>query len=394
MMSALRIQRLMYVVGFLDLLGVMLIIPQLVVHLRRMGMTPLVGGVVRSFYGILQLVSAPLAGRCSDRWGRRPLLLLGLVLSAVGYVTLGASQSLLVLVVSRIIAGIFKHTTTLCKAVLADVTSPDERSQVFGKYGGALGLGVIVGPVLGGHLTELEGGGFSLVCNICAVIFLVNFVLCLVLLPGVLPSPQPVNSQPTQEHSICVQRQPSQGQPLLEQLVLEQPGQEGCGQGQPLTEQLILGQSEQKLLVQKEVETTNGHSLHGESDQKQMETESLSQVFQFMKDVDWQVFGDIFIIDFFMTFASYAFRSSFVLLIDQMFGASPKTIGYIMSFQIGAVTGLGQSIPAVAGMTTPILAGLAQEISVYGPGIIASLSAFMGVTLAGYMAQRRKTKVE
>ncbi|KAK8731555.1 hypothetical protein OTU49_007368 [Cherax quadricarinatus] len=62
--------------------------------------------------------------------------------------------------------------------------------------------------------------------------------------------------------------------------------------------------------------------------------------------------------------------------------------------KIGSVTGFGQSIPAVAGMTTPILTGLAQEITVYGPGIMASLSAGIGATLAGYMVMKKKPKVE
>nr|XP_045623138.1 major facilitator superfamily domain-containing protein 9-like isoform X2 [Procambarus clarkii] len=423
-MAALRIQRLMYVVGFL--------------------------------------------GWCSDRWGRRPLLLLGLALSAVGYIVLGASDSIVVMVVSRVITGIFKHSNMLCKAVLADVTAPRDRPRVLGTFNGAMGLAFIVGPAAGGHMTVLENG-FSLVCYIAAGLFTLNFVLCLVLLPAVLPAPP----QPKGVHSIQNQPQLSaKDQSFEEQLA---NGQQGLGLSDQsyLSQQLILGESEEEYtqqFVQKEKMSIKEQSNPGQCDKKLTQDETLFQIFHFMKDIDWQKFGDIFMIEFFITFATFAYRSSFVLLIDQMFDAGPKIIGYIISFQgivgalagfltgkvslfyddptlelfhssvlqvlsllgltlaptvslvivlliplsisdtilhtsvstvlidrcdpskIGSVTGFGQCIPAVARMTTPILAGLAQEVSVFGPGIMATVSAGIGATLAGYMAKRRKPK--
>ncbi|XP_069953958.1 major facilitator superfamily domain-containing protein 9 isoform X4 [Cherax quadricarinatus] len=455
MTAARNIQRLVYLVGFLDLAAVMLIIPLFVVHLRRIGMSPLVSGAVRSFYGILQLVSCPLVGRSSDKYGRRPLLLLGLALSAMGYFVLGASDSLLVMVVSRIITGIFKHTITLCKAVLADVTAPEDRQGVLGTFNGAVGLAFIVGPIIGGHLTELQDG-FSRVCYITAAVFTLNFVLCFVFLPGVLPAPQPGRAKP--RHT-PVPRESDKEESSEEHLVI------GQDKGHLSQEQIDIGQLEQKdsrQFVQEE-QSLEDQPVPDQLDTKLTEAETLKQVFHFIKDIDWQVFGDVFMIDFFLTFAAFAYRSSFVLSVDEMFDASPKTIGYIISFQgivgavagfftgklsqfyndsqlelfhssvlqvlsllgltlaptvssilillvplcisdtiirtsvstivinrcdplkIGSVTGFGQSIPAVAGMTTPILTGLAQEITVYGPGIMASLSAGIGATLAGYM---------
>ncbi|XP_069953957.1 major facilitator superfamily domain-containing protein 9 isoform X3 [Cherax quadricarinatus] len=434
MTAARNIQRLVYLVGFLDLAAVMLIIPLFVVHLRRIGMSPLVSGAVRSFYGILQLVSCPLVGRSSDKYGRRPLLLLGLALSAMGYFVLGASDSLLVMVVSRIITGIFKHTITLCKAVLADVTAPEDRQGVLGTFNGAVGLAFIVGPIIG--------------------------VLCFVFLPGVLPAPQPGRAKP--RHT-PVPRESDKEESSEEHLVI------GQDKGHLSQEQIDIGQLEQKdsrQFVQEE-QSLEDQPVPDQLDTKLTEAETLKQVFHFIKDIDWQVFGDVFMIDFFLTFAAFAYRSSFVLSVDEMFDASPKTIGYIISFQgivgavagfftgklsqfyndsqlelfhssvlqvlsllgltlaptvssilillvplcisdtiirtsvstivinrcdplkIGSVTGFGQSIPAVAGMTTPILTGLAQEITVYGPGIMASLSAGIGATLAGYMESYR-----
>ncbi|KAK8731558.1 hypothetical protein OTU49_007368 [Cherax quadricarinatus] len=366
MTAARNIQRLVYLVGFLDLAAVMLIIPLFVVHLRRIGMSPL--------------------GRSSDKYGRRPLLLLGLALSAMGYFVLGASDSLLVMVVSRIITGIFKHTITLCKAVLADVTAPEDRQGVLGTFNGAVGLAFIVGPIIGGHLTELQDG-FSRVCYITAAVFTLNFVLCFVFLPGVLPAPQPGRAKP--RHT-PVPRESDKEESSEEHLVI------GQDKGHLSQEQIDIGQLEQKdsrQFVQEE-QSLEDQPVPDQLDTKLTEAETLKQVFHFIKDIDWQVFGDVFMIDFFLTFAAFAYRSSFVLSVDEMFDASPKTIGYIISFQIGSVTGFGQSIPAVAGMTTPILTGLAQEITVYGPGIMASLSAGIGATLAGYMVMKKKPKVE
>ncbi|XP_068208069.1 major facilitator superfamily domain-containing protein 9-like isoform X2 [Palaemon carinicauda] len=400
-MNVPRIQLVIYILGFLcfqDLVGASLIIPLIIIQVRDLGTSHVVAGAISSVYGILQLVTGPVMGRWSDISGRRPVILLCMMATAVSYIVLGSSQSLVIIILGRIIAGVFKHSQTLCRALLADVTTPEDRSRVFGVFNATSSMGFIVGPMLGGHLSELEDG-FSIVCNLGALFFVVDFVIFWMFIPDISP----------------------------------------------------LQQTSTK-------ETSEG--------------ENLKQMFAFMKDINWQIFGDIFLIRFFLSFSSLVYRSNFSLLIDQNFGVSPKVIGYLISFQgiisavagfftgrvsnfyrdsqkelfhssilltvaligltiapslttllmcliplcistavirvsssaitiglcdpskVGSVTGFGQSIASVARMVTPLIAGVTQEISVYGPGVMGTLSAGVGALLAGYMVQKAKLKEE
>ncbi|KAK7068976.1 transporter activity protein [Halocaridina rubra] len=169
-----RIQYLIYTLGFLDLLGVSLILPLILPRVKNLGVSHFAAGAITSIYGAIQLFSSPAVGRWSDMWGRRPVILVCLFATAVSYVVLGASQSLYIIIIGRVIAGIFKHSQTLCRALLADVTPSEDRSRVFGTFNATSSMGFIVGPMLGGHLSELKDG-FFLVCNLGAAIFLVDF---------------------------------------------------------------------------------------------------------------------------------------------------------------------------------------------------------------------------
>lgn len=75
--------------------------------------------------------------------------------------------------------------------------------------------------------------------------------------------------------------------------------------------------------------------VKSQSTEEKSESRSLTQMFAFMKDIEWKIFGDIFLVRFFLSFSSLVYRSNFSLLINQNFGASPKAIGYLISFQVG-----------------------------------------------------------
>ncbi|XP_068208413.1 major facilitator superfamily domain-containing protein 9-like [Palaemon carinicauda] len=134
-----------------DLVGASLIIPLIIIQVRDLGTSPVVAGAISSVYGILQLVTGPVMGRWSDISGRRPVILLCMMATAVSYIVLGSSQSLVIIILGRIIAGVFKHSQTLCRALLADVTTPEDRSRVFGVFNATSSMGFIVGPMLGGE---------------------------------------------------------------------------------------------------------------------------------------------------------------------------------------------------------------------------------------------------
>lgn len=162
-----------YVVGFMDLFGVSMIIPLLSHHVKALGASPTVAGIVGSTYGILQLFSSTIVGSWSDVVGRRYSLLTCLLLSALGYGLLGRSTSIALFVLARIPVGLFKHSLSICRALLSDLVSESERPLVMGHFNAASSVGFILGPVVGGYLTEHEGGFYTSSFT-CAAIFLLN----------------------------------------------------------------------------------------------------------------------------------------------------------------------------------------------------------------------------
>ncbi|XP_024142643.1 major facilitator superfamily domain-containing protein 9 isoform X2 [Oryzias melastigma] len=109
----------------------------------------------------------------SDVVGRRYSLLTCLLLSALGYGLLGMSTSIALFVLARIPVGLFKHSLSICRALLSDLVSESERPLVMGHFNAASSVGFILGPVVGGYLTEHEGGFYTSSFT-CAAIFLIN----------------------------------------------------------------------------------------------------------------------------------------------------------------------------------------------------------------------------
>ncbi|KAJ1118306.1 hypothetical protein NDU88_006501 [Pleurodeles waltl] len=163
----------LYVVGFLDLFGVSMVVPLLGHHIKSLGASPTAAGVIGALYGILQLFSSTLVGSWSDVVGRRVSLLFCILLSSLGYGLLGLSTNLYLFALARIPIGIFKHSLSISKALLSDLVSERDRPLVMGKFNSTSGMGFILGPVVGGYLTELEGG-FYLASFLCASIFVLN----------------------------------------------------------------------------------------------------------------------------------------------------------------------------------------------------------------------------
>ncbi|XP_028991560.1 major facilitator superfamily domain-containing protein 9 isoform X1 [Betta splendens] len=168
-----RVIRCIYVVGFMDLFGVSMIIPLLSHHVKALGASPTVAGIVGSTYGMLQLFSSTVVGSWSDVVGRQYSLLTCLLLSALGYGLLGTSTSIALFVLARIPVGLFKHSLSICRALLSDLVSASERPLVMGHFNAASSVGFILGPVVGGYLTEHEGGFYTSSFT-CAAIFIIN----------------------------------------------------------------------------------------------------------------------------------------------------------------------------------------------------------------------------
>ncbi len=113
------------------------------------------GGVLATSYAVMQFLFGPVVGNLSDRYGRRPVLLIALAVMVVDYLIMALAPDVWVLLIGRMIAGIAAATIATANAYLADITGPEDRARVFGYLGAAFGIGFILGPLLGGISAEL-----------------------------------------------------------------------------------------------------------------------------------------------------------------------------------------------------------------------------------------------
>ncbi|MGP4101001.1 MFS transporter [Nonomuraea sp. KM90] len=140
---------------FVDLLGFTLILPALPFYASELGAGGLWFGALMSAYSVAQLVAAPVLGRLSDRYGRRPLVLLALAGSAVSMTLTGLATSLAGLLVCRLLAGACGGSISVAQAYLADAVPAERRTGAMAQLGAAIGMAFVVGPALGGLLAPL-----------------------------------------------------------------------------------------------------------------------------------------------------------------------------------------------------------------------------------------------
>lgn len=152
--------------GFLDMVGVLMIVPLLPFYVQRFcgdgvpvfGVQLGVGqisGIVVSAFTVAQMISAPLWGRFSDRFGRRPALIVALAASTVAYLIFAFADSLWLLLLARVVQGAGGGTVGVIQAYVADTTAPEQRARALGWLSAATNLGVALGPVIGTLAVEL-----------------------------------------------------------------------------------------------------------------------------------------------------------------------------------------------------------------------------------------------
>ena len=144
----------------------------------------------------MQIIFTPILGRLSDRFGRRPVLMLSLAGTALGFVLMGLAHSLALLFVARIIAGITGGNISIPQAYIADVTTPETRSKWMGMIGAAFGLGFTFGPMIGGIMSRIS---YSAPFFFAAALSVANVVLLYFILPESLPKEH--RAQPHEEAS-------------------------------------------------------------------------------------------------------------------------------------------------------------------------------------------------
>jgi multidrug resistance protein len=161
------------VTAFVDMVGLLMVLPLLPFYAKALGGSGLIVGVLVSSFAIAQLLASPFWGRFSDRYGRRPALLIGLTASAIAYVVFAYASSLWLLFISRIVQGAGGGTVSVIQAYVADAVPPEDRAKGLGWLSAATNAGVALGPVLG---SLAMAGGRQAPGLVAAALCVVNII--------------------------------------------------------------------------------------------------------------------------------------------------------------------------------------------------------------------------
>ncbi|XP_007421712.1 major facilitator superfamily domain-containing protein 9 isoform X3 [Python bivittatus] len=402
-----------------------MIVPLLNLHVKSLGASSTIAGVVGSLYGILQLFSSTLVGSWSDLVGRPHCLLVCILFSALGYFVLSISTSVFLFAIARTFVGIFKHTHSISKVLISDLVPKKERLLVIGYFNAISNFGFILGPVVGGYLTELESG-FYLTAFICASIFVLN--------AGVF------------------------------WLMLR------CGKKRHSSEWTLINKARSVLSAEVNHSlqtTTSAHEAMPSSSHTNSSCIQVMSVLKRLGSVASSNLWDVFLVRLLMSVAVMLYHSNFVLALEERFGMKPRFTGYLISysstlgvaagFLLGPITkcyrhntyamllhstlltclfmflysvseslwtvilsctflafsttvgrtcvteleltlggdqasgmliGVGQSVSAVGRIISPLLSGVVQEYSPCGPPILGSLLGLSAVLIMVFNKSR------
>lgn len=161
-----------YFISFLDIASLVMIMPTFNRHLIQYGVSHFQITLLESLFSCLQLITSPIVGTLSDRYGRKPLLLFSMLFSVCGFFTMGYCNTYLSIAVVRLLLGCFKHTQMLSKSLIGDNVPKAEQMSVHGKMNSFISLSFMIAPVYGGYLSEMENGFYYLACStsfLCAI---------------------------------------------------------------------------------------------------------------------------------------------------------------------------------------------------------------------------------
>ncbi|HRP94538.1 MAG: MFS transporter [Ignavibacteriaceae bacterium] len=171
---------LIFLTVFIDLLGFGILIPILPsFSVKELGIDEAAIGIAIAIYSFIQFLFNPILGKISDKHGRKPVIVVCLLLNALGYIVFSFTHSYIMLLASRIIAGVGGSSIGVAQAYIADVTTRKDRSKGMGLIGAAFGLGFVFGPLMGGLLSPLGyavtgyvAAGFSFMAFLSTIFFL------------------------------------------------------------------------------------------------------------------------------------------------------------------------------------------------------------------------------
>jgi DHA1 family tetracycline resistance protein-like MFS transporter len=178
---------------FIDLVGFGIVIPVLPFYAEgtAFNATPRTVGLLFASYSIMQLIFSPILGRLSDRYGRRPVLLLSIIGTGIGFLVLGFATTIWMLFLGRILDGITGGNISTAQAYIADITTKENRAKGMGLIGAAFGLGFIFGPAIGGILSRW---GIHVPFFFAAALCFANAVLLYFRLPETVTANHPAKN--------------------------------------------------------------------------------------------------------------------------------------------------------------------------------------------------------
>lgn len=166
-----------FVIILVDLLGLTIIIPLLPLYATSFGADPLVIGLLGTSYPLMQFIGAPLLGGLSDRFGRKPILIISQIGTFIGFLVLGFANALWLIFLARIIDGLSGANIAVAQAALTDSTTEKTRAQGLGLLGAAFGLGFILGPIIAAVALAVSQNDYHVPAFIAAVFSLLSIVL-------------------------------------------------------------------------------------------------------------------------------------------------------------------------------------------------------------------------
>ena len=186
---------------FIDLVGFGIVIPVLPFYAEgtAFNATPRTVGLLFASYSIMQLIFSPVLGGLSDKHGRRPVLLLSIIGTGIGFLVLGFAKTLFMLFVGRILDGITGGNISTAQAYIADITTEENRAKGMGLIGAAFGLGFIFGPAIGGILSQW---GIHVPFIFAAVLCFANAMLLYFTLPETVTPDHPAKNSAARGRSL------------------------------------------------------------------------------------------------------------------------------------------------------------------------------------------------
>ncbi len=165
------------VIVLVDLIGLSIIIPILPYFAARFSATPIVIGILQATYPLMQFIGAPILGRLSDRFGRKPILIISQIGTLAGFLLLGIANTLALLFISRIVDGLSGANMTTAQAAMADSTSAKNRTQGLGLLGAAFGVGFVLGPMIAYAVLALSHDNYQAVAFAAAFFSFASILL-------------------------------------------------------------------------------------------------------------------------------------------------------------------------------------------------------------------------